>query len=226
MSRNFTLAAFSTALVFATLAAGSTASAQTVAYRHRSTIFGDAAAGASELVRAHGQFLVDESVAAQNWVQVVAAQDQIDYQRAEQRFQVKQMEIQYFQQKAEANRQRRQQKSVEDEAAGMKMLRSAKLAGVQWPTALTNAKFAGSMTLVESILRNWSPEDPSGDAYRRSLATEVGVLRTRVAKDESLSFASRVEAVKALSQLQQLANTAGQPATGVAAGPATQLAMR
>jgi hypothetical protein len=62
------------------------------------------------------------------------------------------------------------------------------------------------MSLIESLLRNWSPEDTTGVAYRRALATEAGVLRMRVANDTSIDHPSRVQAVETLRQLQLLAN--------------------
>ncbi len=78
------------------------------------------------------------------------------------------------------------------------------------------------MSLVESLLRNWSPEDATGDAYRRALATEAGVLRTRVANDRSIDHNGRVQAVQTLRQLQLLANM-----PGAGDGAATQqLALR
>lgn len=224
MNRTATFAAVTTAFLFAGLAPGQSATAQVIAYDHHSTAFGDHAAGAAELVQAQGQFLVNQSVAAQNLVQAAAANDQLQYQRTEYRYQVKQMKLKYMQDRADLNRQRQSLKSASEEAAARQLVQSAKRGYVQWPTALTQPKFAGSMTLVESILRNWSPEDPSGDAYRRALATEVGVLKTRVASDKSLNFPSRVEAVRTLSQLQQLASLPGQGEAGAANGP--QLAMR
>jgi hypothetical protein len=80
----------------------------------------------------------------------------------------------------------------------------------------------GSMSLIDSILRNWSPNDPaSGEMYRRALATEAAVLRTRVANNESIPFASRVEGVRTLRHLQLLASTPEAAANGGSA-----LAMR
>ena len=76
--------------------------------------------------------------------------------------------------------------------------------------ALRQTKYAGSLATVSSLLRNWSPQDPTSDVYRAALTTEIGVLRNRVAADQQLDFASRVEAVKTLKQLQQLAT---MPAT-------------
>jgi hypothetical protein len=77
------------------------------------------------------------------------------------------------------------------------------------------------MSLVESILRNWSPEDEAnGASYRRALATEAGVLRAKIARNENIAYQSRLEAVRTLKRLQTLANL-----TDMAdAGP--QLAMR
>jgi len=222
MTRTIIFAAF--AAIVLTLAAGSSASAQVIAYDHHSTAFGDFNAGRAELALAQGQFLVNQSVAAQNWVQAASANDQLQYQRAEYRWNVKQMEQKYMEDRANANRNRAALKSASDEASARQLVESAKHAGVIWPAALMQPKFAGSMTLVESILRNWTPNDPSNDAYRRALATEAGVLRNQIASDKTIDFNSRVDAVKMLSQLQQIATLPPQATSAPAAGP--QLAMR
>jgi hypothetical protein len=205
----FKLAA-TAALLVATFALTEMASAQTVAYRHRSTVFGDHAAGLSELVRAQGAFLRDEAAAAAKWVEVAAAEDQLWYQRAEYRYQVKQMQLEYLKQKAQANRERQELTAAADEAAALELLRSAQRGAARWPAALTLPKFAGSMSLVESLLKNWSPDDAAGDAYRAALATEAGVLRTRISNDTSIDFNNRVEAVKTLKRLQRLASMGGR----------------
>jgi hypothetical protein len=219
MTRTLTSAA-----ALALVLVASTVSAQVLSYDHHSTAFGDFFAGRAELALAQGQFLVNQSIAAQNWVQAAAANDQLQYQRAEYRWNLKQMEMKYREDKANANRQQAAQKMASEEAAARQLLQSAKRGIVQWPVALTQPKFAGSMTLVESHLRKFSPDDPACDAYRRALATEVGVLRNQIAGDKSIDFNSRVAAVHTLSQLQQLATlpapTAGAPATS------PQLAMR
>jgi hypothetical protein len=222
MTRTITSAAFAATVL--TLVAASSASAQVVAYDHHSTAFGDFFAGRAELALAQGQFLVNQSVAAQNWVQAAAANDQLQYQRAEYRWNLKQMEMKYMEDRATANRQKSALKSANEEASARRLVESAKHGGVIWPIALTQPKFAGSMTLVDSILRNWSSNDLSNDAYRRALATEAGVLRSQVANDKTIDFNSRVDAVRTLSLLQQLA-TLPAPTTGASTvGP--QLAMR
>ncbi len=224
MKRTATLAAFTVSILVLNFSASARVSAQVVAYGRHSTAFGDYAAGAAELVQAQGQYLVNQSVAAQNFVQATAASDQLQYQRTEYRYQVKQLELKYVQDRADANRQRQNLKSASDEAAARQLVQSAKRGFVQWPTALTQPKYASSMTLIDSILRNWTPEDSTGDAYRRALATEAGVLRARVANDRSINFPSRVEAVKTLAQLQLLAISPGTDESSSANGP--QLAMR
>jgi hypothetical protein len=211
-------------LVSSTLGLAGTVSGQTLYYDHRSTVFGDHAAGLSELVRAQGAFLVDEAAAAEKWVQVAAAEDQLLYQRAEQRYQVKQMQLELSKQRTQAYREKQDQQSAAEEAAARRLLDMAQRGMVQWPTALAQPRFAGSMSLVESLLKNWSPDDASGDAYRKALATEAGVLRTKIATDKTIAFASRVEAVRTLKHLQLLAGMSGQAGPGAVAGQ--QVAMR
>jgi hypothetical protein len=216
MSRSITLAA-TLAIV---IAAASTASAQVVAYHHRSTVLGDHFAGASELVRANGQFLRDEADSAETWVRVAAATDDLYYQRAERHFQVKQMELQYRQQRLLDKQQRQAADSAARETAALKMLEQIQRGGVQWPAALNRQEYAASMSLIESILRNWSPGDPSSDVYRRSLATEAGVLRARISNNKTIDHDSRLAAVRTIKQVQLLASMTGE-------GPAaSRLAMR
>lgn len=181
------------------------AAAQLISMRHHSTVLGDHLSGASELVRAQGAFLRDEAEAAATWVQVAAAADDLHYQRTEHWYQVKRMRVEYLQQKAEVNRERHQLETAAEENAALRLLQTAQRGVPQWPVALRSERFAGSMTTIESILRNWSPDDVTGDAYRRALATEAGVLRARVASDATIDHASRVAAVKTLRQLQVLA---------------------
>ena len=210
MSRFINLSVAAVTLALAALAWQQPASAQAIAYDHRSTVFGDHLAGASELVRAQGAFLKDEALAAETWTRVVAAQDEIEYQRDTYRYDVKRMEDEYRSRKAQANRERQQAEETANTAEALRLYESVQRGAGLWPTALTQSKYAGSMATVNSLLRNWSPQDPTSDVYRAALSTEIGVLRNRVAADQQLDFASRVEAVKTLKQLQQLAT---MPAT-------------
>jgi hypothetical protein len=198
------------------LASAKPASAQLVALRHHSTIAGDHFSGASELVRAQGAFLRDEAAAAENWIRVAAAADQLQYQRTEYAYQVKRMRLDYLQQKADANRERQQLDTASDHAAALQLLNSAQRGVPQWPKALQSPKFASSMTMIESLLRNWSPDDTTGDAYRRALATEAGVLRERVASDASIDHAGRVQAVQTLQRLMVLVQLPAADLNGAA----------
>jgi hypothetical protein len=215
MTRHITLIALA---LTSLLAAGHAASAQVVAYDHRSTVWGDHLAGASELVRAQGSFLRDYADSTETLVRAQAAHDDLMYQRAEYRFQLRQMYDQYLRDKAETNRQRDAAHASAEDAAALSLWQRAQRGFVAWPVVLKQDEFANSMTLIESILRNWSPANPSADAYRRALATEAGVLKARIELDKTIAFNARVDAVRTLSRLQRLAEM-----TGIE-GP--QLAMR
>jgi hypothetical protein len=204
-SRQLALAASALSII---LAASHAASAQVVAYRHRSTVWGDHLAGASELVRAQGAFLRDYADAAEQWVRAEAANDQLWYQRVEYRHQVRMMNLEYLKAKAEARREREATKTADDRAAAAQLWQQARQGGASWPAALKRPEYASSMALIDSILNNWQPNDAaSGAMYRRALATEAGVLRTRIADNSDIDFLSRVEAVETLRQLQNLAET-------------------
>lgn len=218
MARPILLAAFALAALFSTDHA---ASAQVVAYHHRSTVWGDHLAGASELVRAQGAYLRDEAAAAETWVNVAASYDALMYQRREIYFQERQMYLEYLKAKAAARRERDAAKAASDEVAAVELWQQARHGAVAWPAALARPEYAGSMTLIESILRNYSPDDAANSAaYRQSLATEAAVLRTRVGANANLSFEARLEAVRTLRRLQVLASTPELAST------AAQLAMR
>jgi hypothetical protein len=210
MSRFTKLSAAAATLALAAVVFQQQASAQVIAYDHRSTVLGDQLAGASELVRAQGAFLKDEATAAETWTRVTAAQDQIQYQRSAYRYDVMRMENELRERKAQTNRERQQAEATADTAEALRLYQSVQRGAGIWPAALRQAKYSGSMATINSLLRNWSPQDPTSDVYRAALATEIGVLRNRVAADQQLDFASRVEAVKTLKQLQQLAT---MPAT-------------
>ena len=216
MKRISTHTALAITIIFA---AGHAASAQVVAYHHRSTAWGDHLAGASELVRAQGAYLRDEADAAETWVRATAAHDDLMYKRAEYRFQLKRMYDEYLNDKANARRERAAAETAAQQTQALRLWQAAQRGGVMWPAALRRAEYANSVTLIESILRSWSPSNPTGDAYRRALATEAGVLRTRIAENSNIDFLARVEAVQTLERVQALAEL-----TGVE--PAAALAMR
>lgn len=210
MSRFTNLSVASITLAAAAVAWQSSASAQVVAYDHRSTVLGDHLAGASELVRAQGAFLKDEATAAETWTRVTAAQDQIQYQRTTYRNDVTRMETEVRERKAQTNRERQQAEANADLAAALRLYQSVQRGAGMWPVALRDAKYASSLATISALMRNWAPQDSSSEVYRVALATEIGVLRNRVTADRQLDFASRVDAVKTLKQLQQLAT---MPAT-------------
>lgn len=217
MKRPITLAAFG----LLAIALAPTAFGQVVAYHHRSTVWGDAYAGASELVRAQGAFLRDEAAAAENWVHVAAAQDDLAYQRAERRYQVKQMELNYQQAKLNGKLQRREAAVGEQQVAALQLLNDAQRGIYQWPEAMTRPEYASSVTLIDSILRNWRPTDEvSGNSYRRALATEAALLRSRIKDDQRIKVSSRLEAIEAIKQVQLLAGMSEQAAVNA------QVAMR
>jgi hypothetical protein len=204
MSRFTNRSIVAATLTVAAIAWQSSASAQVIAYDHRSTVLGDHLAGASELVRAQGAFLKDEATAAETWTRVTAAQDQIQYQRTAYRNDVARMETELRERKAQSNRERQQAEASADMAAALRLYQSVQRGAGLWPVALRDGKYAGSLATISSLMRNWSPQDSSSEVYRVALATEIGVLRNRVTADRQLDFASRVDAVKTLKQLQQL----------------------
>jgi hypothetical protein len=217
MTRQITLAALA---IITFLTAGHAASAQVVAYRHRSTVWGDHLAGASELVRANGAFLVDQANATETLVRAQAAHDDLMYQRAEYRFQLNQMYNQYLNDKATSRRERNAADEAAEQAAALGLWQKARRGFVAWPEALKRAEYKNSLTMIESILRSWSPTHPTGEAYRRALATEAGVLRTKIERNQDINFLARVDAVRTLDRLQRLADMDTAQAT------AQQIAMR
>jgi hypothetical protein len=217
MKRTTTFAAF----VLLAVVLAPTAFGQVVAYHHRSTVWGDTYAGAAELVRAQGAFLRDEATAAEGWVRVAAAQDDLAYQRAERRYQVKQMELNYQQAKLDAKLQRREAEAAEEQAAAVEMLARAQRGTNRWPVAMVRPEYASSTTLIDSILRNWRPTDDASDySYRRALATEAALLRARIQADARIKVSSRLEAIEAIDRVQLLANMTEQAAVNA------QMAMR
>jgi hypothetical protein len=221
MSRHTLLAVLAVTFILASVHA---ASAQVVAYRHRSTVLGDHLAGASELVRAQGSFLVDEANAAETWVRTEAARDALLYQRAEYHFQSKQMYQDYLNNKAATRREQAAAEELSEHQEAVRILQAAQRGGFSWPTALNRPEYAASRSLIDSILRTWTPEIPSGDVYRRALATETAVLRTRVASNTKIPHAARVAAVQTLDRIQHLTETEGIESHNVSG--ASQIAMR
>lgn len=224
MSRTSQLAVLTVFSLVIHLAADHAASAQVVAYHHRSTVWGDHLAGASELVRAQGSFLRDEAAAAESWVRVAAAEDQLQYQRSEYRYQEKLMFLEYQKEKIAFRREREIAKENAEQAAALQLWKAAQRGGVAWPAALARPEYASSLSLVSSILRTWTPETAGDDLYRRALATEVAVLRTRVAENKRISHQARVEAVRTLERIQRITEVDAAEAIGGSGN--SQIAMR
>ena len=89
-----------------------------------------------------------------------------------------------------------------------------------WPAALRRAEYGLSLTLIESIVRNYSTAGESLEAtYRAALATEAAVLENRISGNTAISFLDRVEAVHTLRLVRELTGA------GKAAGE-RQLAMK
>jgi hypothetical protein len=172
-------------------------------------VWGDHLAGASELVRAQGAYLRDEADAAETWVRARTALDDLYYQRAEYRLQLRQAYDQYLQDKAATRRDQNAADQTAERTEAISLWQRAQRGFVSWPAALQRPEYAQSMSRIEAILRNWSPENPTGDAYRRALATEAGVLRAKVSTNQDISHHARVQAVRTLERLQRLAELTG-----------------
>ena len=181
---------------------------QVVAYDHHSTAHGDYLAGAAEVVLAQGKYAKDVATAAETWTRVDAARDTIEYQRAEYRHQARRMDLQYRQEKLDARKTRNELRTADRLAAARRLWAESQQGYPRWPQAMMRAEFSSSVSVVESLLRNWSPEaSPLGDAYRRSLVTEIGVLRNRINAHPELDFSSRADAIRTLNNLELLAST-------------------
>lgn len=197
------------AAAIAVLAASSTAIAQEYgtyySYDHRSTALGDWYAGASELVRAEGAYLRDEAAAAQIWLDVDRGREAFRYEMAEWRQQVELQRQQSIKDRAEARRTRQAQAEQARDLSARELLQDLNDGMPVWPAALRRPEFAGSLSMIESLLRNWDAAGaPTGDAFRAALATELGVLETRITDDTSIAFLDRVNAVKTLRLLMEL----------------------
>jgi hypothetical protein len=178
-------------------------------YARHSTVAGDYFGGAAELVRAHGAYERDLADAAETWVRVSAASDAAAYQRAEYHFQLRQRRDEYRKQLAEERTQRYETRAAQRIDEARRIWTEAQNGLPLWPAALERPEFAASVRQIESILEHWTPDNsPLGDAYRRALTTEIGVVRARVTTDQRISFADRVAAVRILNSLELFAKTA------------------
>lgn len=202
MTRHATLAALVTII---SLAAVNSASAQVLYYDHHSTAAGDWLGGSAEVLHGQAAYVKAEAEAANTWVQAAAAYDDLQYQRTQHHIQTKQLRLDYQQQRREDKLARRAASMVAQENQAVRLQKTVQVGAVNWPTALLRPEFSSSMSMIESVLRNWNPNGADGDTYRRALATEAGVLRNRIASNQNIPFGNRVEAVRTLKQLQVLA---------------------
>ncbi|MAT72790.1 MAG: hypothetical protein CMJ58_25195 [Planctomycetaceae bacterium] len=206
--------ACTTAVVVALIAA-SAAQAQDsygtyYGYHHRSTALGDWYAGAGELVRAQGAFLKDEAAAAVTWLEVDRGREAFRYEMEEWRQQDRLDRQRRVEAKAEARRSRQRAEEDVRTATAQVLLQDIRDGMPVWPEALQLPKYAGSKTMIESLLRNW--DGPMDTSFRSALATELGVLETRIAADTSVNFLQRVEAVRTLRVLMELTEADAIPA--------------
>jgi len=206
MTRYITLAALVTIFSLSQVA---TSSAQVLYYDHHSTAAGDFLGGSAEVLHGQAAYLKAEAESAEIWVRASAANDDRLYQRFQYNIQAKQQQLEYQQQRREDKLARKTALAVAHENQAIRLQKTVQLGAMNWPTALTRREFSSSMSMIESVLRNWNPNDPNNDAFRRALATEAGVLRNKIANNPSIPFASRVEAVQTLKKLQTLAGLTG-----------------
>jgi hypothetical protein len=150
-----------------------------------------------------------------------AAYSDLAYANTQRLWEAKQMKIEYQKAKRDDKLSRQATSAANEETAALRLWKNAQQGFVAWPTALSRPEYSASMSLVESILRNWSPSDDSTSAaYRQALATEAGVLRNKIAANKTIAFNNRVEAVKTLKKLEILATMTDLSEIG------PQLAMR
>lgn len=206
----------------------SQASAQPWIYHHHSTAQGDFLGGSAELTQAQGQFAKDVASAAEIWVRVAAAQDDLQYKHYENHLRCKQVELEYRESKRQAIETRNELKDARRLAEARQLWTDAKNGYVRWPAALNGREYATSLSLVESLLRTWPESDGYfGPIYRKSLATELGVLRSKISHDKKVPFHQQVDAIQTLDGLELAARIGmdeASSASHVSFDPAAQLA--
>lgn len=197
--------------------------AQALVYDHRSTVYGDLYSGAADVIQAQGRYARDVAKAAEIWVRAEGAHDEVVYRRTEYRYQTLALDREYHLQKLEDKKGRDEAQLAKRMQEAQRLWAQAQYGSPSWPEALGRPEFAASMDMIESLLRNWSPEtSPLGDPYRVALATEVGVVRARIAAHPKVNFPGRVEAMRALGNLELLA----EHVRGGSAPAGEKLAMR
>ncbi len=189
----------------AALAAMNSANAQVLYYDHHSTVLGDWQGGAAEVLHGHAADVKAEAEAAETWVKADAAYEDLRYQRTQHDIQTKQLRQEYNHQIREEKLARQAATIAAQENDAVRLHKSVQMGGVNWPAALKRPEFSSSMSMIESVLRNWTPNEANGEAYRKALATETGVLRNKIANNHNIPFNSRLEAVRTLKKLQLLA---------------------
>lgn len=199
----------------------SAASAQVVAYHHRSTVAGDFLAGYGEAVLAEGIADRNHAIAYRTYVQADRERAALNYEIIQGRMYLNEQRNEAIRQKIENRRASQAEKSLAQDAAAQQLLVDVQRGVQQWPEALERSEFAQSMDLIQRLLQGWTPDGTSADnAYRKALLTQAAVLKSQVASDREISFANRRNAVATLSKVSRLAK---MDAVDIAAGA---LAMR
>lgn len=180
----------------------SNASAQVVAYHHRSTVLGDHLSGYAEVLHADGLNARNRAVAYQRFIRAEREREQLRQERLaayhyEQEFAAAQIRA-----KAADNRARQQQQTDQLRESSERLLRDVKLRRNVWPAALRSDEFAGRMLQIESILRAFDAPYPS-DIRALRIASEE--LRTELSEASHLDHQDRTEAIATVKRIEYLA---------------------
>lgn len=192
------------ALLIASLA--TEASAQAVAYRHRSTAYGDYLSGSADLVLAYGRAAEHHAEAFAITVRAANDLEDLRQKRLRAYYYEREYRDQLIREKAEERKVEQHATEAERDSDALALVRQYELGVFVWPNALQRPEYSSSTRLIESILGNWTPENGSDfRPYRTALLTEAAVLRTRVSTAADLRFEDKATAVRTLASLQRLA---------------------
>jgi hypothetical protein len=196
-------------LTVAALVIVSPAAAQVLSYHHRSTAFGDYAAGQAELELARGRAVVDRAYAYELRVRTERQRQSLLYDRMELRQLAKQLREERSQAAFEARKKREVGRRARNSDAAGRMLADVRQGSFKWPKLLATGMYSAERLRIEAVLRNWNGSESS--QVQAAIVELAKQLRAKVLDPQAnATHLERVQAMRVVTQLEYLSTTAGE----------------
>jgi hypothetical protein len=195
-------------LTIATFVIASPVAAQVRFYHHRSTAFGDYAAGMAELELARGRAAVDRANAYECRLCAERQRQYLIYDRLEARQLAQESRQQRSQIAADARAKRAAWRQARIEAAANELVADLDAGTYKWPRLLAGPSFAAERVQIGQLLQ---VRRDVGDSQLPSLIEVIGQLRGKILDSQAnATHLERVQAMRVVTQLEYLSAATGE----------------